>query len=283
MPIAPPPSTARRDPRLTWTTADTAGTTPTPVLRRRRDGILPAIAAALSVRGETYTCTASRGDQPPTLHPLVQDFLDGLDAGTRERQTGRCPEALLLSRCLTTLENARPPKRGQRRGSARRPRRLGLNEARRALKQAKLTTRRIREDGDPLHGSYAPPCRSCTALLDHFGVRAVAPEGAGSDAGTPAGGYASAASAHAMAASATSPGAPTGAPAPAAPPGPSPRRAQQTQNLRRVRTPQRAQPAQPAQSVQRSAHAPLPQGDPASGTPDGPPGGRGGTGRGYAR
>ena len=33
--------------------------------------------------------------------------------------------------------------------------------------------RGIREDGDPLHGSYAPPCRSCTVMLAHFGVRPV--------------------------------------------------------------------------------------------------------------
>lgn len=24
-----------------------------------------------------------------------------------------------------------------------------------------------------MHGSYAPPCRSCTAMLAHFGVRPV--------------------------------------------------------------------------------------------------------------
>jgi hypothetical protein len=48
-------------------------------------------------------------------------------------------------------------------------------EARKTLKQAKLTTRRIREDGDPLHGSFATPCRACTALSAHFGVRIVDP------------------------------------------------------------------------------------------------------------
>jgi hypothetical protein len=46
-------------------------------------------------------------------------------------------------------------------------------EARRALKHAKLTARRIREDGDPLHGSFATPCHACTALSAHFGVRVV--------------------------------------------------------------------------------------------------------------
>ncbi|MCX4823657.1 YwqJ-related putative deaminase [Streptomyces sp. NBC_01142] len=152
------------DPRLSWSSTE-AGRAP--ALNHRRDGILPTVAAALSVRGETLTCTAGRADQPPVLHPLVQDFLDTLTSGQRERFTGRCPEAILLSRHLTAAEMLRS-KRAQRKP-------LAQSEARRALKQAKLTARRIREDGDPLHGSYAPPCRSCTAMLDHFGVRPVDP------------------------------------------------------------------------------------------------------------
>ncbi|MFE9374511.1 YwqJ-related putative deaminase [Streptomyces sp. NPDC006711] len=152
------------DPRLTWSAT---ATTAAPLLRHRRDGILPAIAAALSVRGETLTCTAGKGEQPPVLHTLVQDYLDTLTSAQRERFTGRCPEAILLSRHLTAVESGRS-KRAQRKP-------LTHGEARRALKHAKLTARRIREDGDPLHGSYAPPCRSCTALLAHFGVRSVEP------------------------------------------------------------------------------------------------------------
>ncbi|MEV8452650.1 YwqJ-related putative deaminase [Streptomyces sp. NPDC052095] len=150
------------DPRLSWSSADGSRT---PRLIHRRDGILPAVAAALSVRGETLTCTAGKGDQPPVLHPLVQDFLDTLPSGRRERFTGRCPEAILLSRQLTAAESTRS-KRAQRKP-------LTNGEARRALKHSRLTARRIREDGDPLHGSYAPPCRSCTAMLAHFGVRPV--------------------------------------------------------------------------------------------------------------
>ncbi|GAA4787633.1 YwqJ-related putative deaminase [Streptomyces sanyensis] len=137
------------------------------MLRQRRDGILPAVAAALSVRGETLTGTAGRSERPPPLHPLVQDFFDTLTSGQRERFTGRCPEAILLSRHLAAAEGRRS-KRAQRKP-------LTQSEARRSLKHARLTARRIREDGDPLHGTYAPPCRSCTALLDHFGVRAVDP------------------------------------------------------------------------------------------------------------
>ncbi|QNE76893.1 hypothetical protein F0344_21775 [Streptomyces finlayi] len=158
---AAPPVTSG-DPRLSWSSTE-AGRTPH--LHHRRDGILPAVAAALSVRGETLTCTAGKGDRPPVLHPLVQDFLDTLTSGQRERFTGRCPEAILLSRQLTATDDSRS-KRAQRKP-------LTNGEARRALKHSRITARRIREDGDPLHGSYAAPCRSCSAMLAHFGVRPV--------------------------------------------------------------------------------------------------------------
>ncbi|WP_149548855.1 YwqJ-related putative deaminase [Streptomyces marokkonensis] len=152
------------DPRIGWSAT---GTTHTPTLHHRRDGILPTIAAALSVRGETLTGTAARGDTPPALHPLVKDFLDTLTSDQRDRFTGRCAETILISRHITTADAARSKR------AARKP--MTNGEARKALKQAKLTTRRIREDGDPLHGSYAAPCRACTALTAHFGVRMVDP------------------------------------------------------------------------------------------------------------
>jgi hypothetical protein len=158
------PTDAQGDPRLRW--SSTEPNLP-PLLDHRRDGILPAVAAALSVRGETLTCTAGKADQPPQLHPLVQDFLDALATAQRERFTGRCPEAILLSRHLIATETTRSKR------ARKKP--LTPGEARRSLKHAKLTARRIREDGDPLHGSYAPPCRSCAPLLDHFGVRPVDP------------------------------------------------------------------------------------------------------------
>ncbi|AWI29439.1 YwqJ-related putative deaminase [Streptomyces tirandamycinicus] len=161
----PSPAATTGDPRLSWSSAESA--VRPPALRFRRDGILPTVAAALSVRGTTLTCTAARGDQTPDLHPLVQDFLDTLTSGQRERFTGRCPEAILLSRHIGATDAARSKR------ARRKP--LTPGEARRSLKHAKLTTRRIREDGDPLHGSYAAPCRSCAAMLAHFGVRTVEP------------------------------------------------------------------------------------------------------------
>lgn len=157
------PAQAGGDPRLSWSGTGEADGPPT--LQHRRDGILPTVAAALSVRGETLTCTAGRADQPPALHPLVQDFFDTLGTAQRERFTGRCPEAVLLSRHLRTVESNRSKR------AARKP--LSQGEARRSLKHARITARRIREEGDPEHGGYAPPCRSCTALLAHFGVSSV--------------------------------------------------------------------------------------------------------------
>jgi YwqJ-like deaminase len=153
------------DPRLTWSAArDPVGP---PVLRHRRDGILPAVAAALSIRDEVLSCTGAKGEQPPVLHPIVQDFLDALPVAQRERFTGRCPEAVLISRHLTAVE----ANRGKR--ASRKP--LTQGEARKALRGAKLTARWIREAGDPSHGAYVPPCRSCAPLLAHFGVRPVDP------------------------------------------------------------------------------------------------------------
>ncbi|MFF8592670.1 YwqJ-related putative deaminase [Streptomyces sp. NPDC015220] len=161
-----PRTDASGDPRIGWSSTRTPHA---PTLQHRRDGILPAIAAALSVRGTTLTGTASRGDQPPTLHPLVQDFLDTLTSAQRDRFTGRCAETILISRRITAAEASRSKR------AARKP--MTNGEARKALKQAKLTARRIREDGDPLHGSFAAPCRACTALSAHFGVRIVDPTG----------------------------------------------------------------------------------------------------------
>ncbi|MFF0781005.1 YwqJ-related putative deaminase [Streptomyces sp. NPDC003720] len=152
------------DPRIGWSGTPAPAA---PTLHHRRDGILPTIAAALSVRGTTLTGTAARGDQPPVLHPLVQDFLDTLTSTQRDRFTGRCAETILISRHITAADAARSKR------AARKP--MTNGEARKVLKQAKLTTRRIREDGDPLHGNFATPCRACTALSAHFGVRVVDP------------------------------------------------------------------------------------------------------------
>ena len=152
------------DPRIGWSATEAAHA---PALLHRRDGLRPTVAAARAGRGAPHTGTAPRADTPPALHPLVQDFLDTLTSAQRDRYTGRCAETILISRHIAAADTARSKR------AARKP--MTNGEARKALKQAKLTARRIREDGDPLHGSFATPCRACTALSAHFGVRIVDP------------------------------------------------------------------------------------------------------------
>lgn len=140
---------------------------PVPRLRHHRDSLLPAVAAALSLKnGEVHTLAGEKSDLAPRLHPLVAEFLAGLPTEQRERFMGRCPETVLLSGFLTTVDL------GRSRRAARKP--LSLQDARKALKGARLTTVRIREEGDPAHGTHAPPCRSCAPLLDHLNVASVA-------------------------------------------------------------------------------------------------------------
>ncbi|WP_083977542.1 YwqJ-related putative deaminase [Kitasatospora azatica] len=138
-----------------------------PLLRHHRDSLLPAVAAALSLRGgDVHTLAGRKADTEPVLHPLVGEFLEKLPVEQRERFTGRCPEAVLLSQYLSTVDAGRSKR------AAKKP--FSLHEARKALKGAKLTTVRIREQDDPAHGTHAPPCRSCEPLLEHFTVQSVA-------------------------------------------------------------------------------------------------------------
>ena len=127
---------------------------------------MPIVASALSVRGDTYTCAGDKTDQPPQLHPLVAEFLAELPTAERERFTGRCPEAVLLSQFFSAAEDPRSKR------AARKP--FSEGEARKALRGARMTSVRIREEGDPAHGTHQPPCRSCVPLLAHFGVQTVA-------------------------------------------------------------------------------------------------------------
>jgi len=164
-PVAPPPG-ASSDRPGDFRSAGTARPTAVPTFRHHRDSLLPAVAAALSVRGSTHTFPGYKNDPLPGLHPLVAAFLAELPLESRERFTGRCPEAVLLSQFLATTEANRSKR------ASRKP--LSLSDARKALKGARLTTVRIREEGDPAHGTHQPPCRSCEPMLKHFGVRSVA-------------------------------------------------------------------------------------------------------------
>jgi hypothetical protein len=120
----------------------------------------PAVAGALLVGGRVHTHTSLKGDAEPRQHPLVQRILDELPVEQRERYAGRCAETVLVS---DRLHEAQAAKGGE----------LSPAEGRAALWGARITATRVREHGDPAHGTYQPPCRTCAALLDWFGVEAV--------------------------------------------------------------------------------------------------------------
>lgn len=155
--MAPLNPTTSREPQ------DTTTDDPGPVgVRVPRDSILPAVAAALFIGKKVRTRAGAKGDAAPAPHPLIREFLAQLPADQRERWNGRCPEVELLTEHLLEAEESRKGR------AAKKP--FALADARRALKGARVTLRRIREEGDPEHGGYQPPCRSCAALLEHFGV-----------------------------------------------------------------------------------------------------------------
>ncbi len=120
--------------------------------------MLPLVAGALLVEGIVYSHTSVRGDLAPELHPMIRRVLNELPTGQRERYAGWCAEPVLLSDHLYATE------RSGGAGS------LSPARARAALWGARLRLTRVRESGDPAHGTSQPPCRSCAALLDWFGV-----------------------------------------------------------------------------------------------------------------
>ncbi|MEW2554096.1 YwqJ-related putative deaminase [Streptomyces zhihengii] len=121
--------------------------------------LVPGVAASLIVQGTIVSHTNLTGDESPRLHPAVQGFFDALPPGLREPFIGYCAESALVSDQLWGLDEQRAD------GGT-----TSLDEAREHFAGAALMARRIREHGDPEHGTPAPVCRSCTALLDELGV-----------------------------------------------------------------------------------------------------------------
>jgi hypothetical protein len=121
---------------------------------------VPATAGALLVGGQIHRHTSVRGEIAPDLHPLVRRVLNALPVTRRERYLGWCAEPVLISDRLYAASDG---------ASAS----LSEAAARSALAGARLVVTRIRESGDPAHGTPQPPCRSCAALLDHFGVSVI--------------------------------------------------------------------------------------------------------------
>ncbi|WP_306205988.1 SUKH-3 domain-containing protein [Actinoplanes sp. RD1] len=115
--------------------------------------MLPLAAGALLVGGTVHTHTSIRGDGTPNLHPVLRRLIEELPAGQRERFAGWCAETVLIS---DRLHDAGAD--------------LSAMAARSLLWGAQVQVVHVREDGDPVQGSSLPPCRTCAAVLDHFGM-----------------------------------------------------------------------------------------------------------------
>jgi hypothetical protein len=153
-----------------------------PVVRARHDrrrAPVPVDVACLTLPGGTVRrARGMKGDGEPNLHPLVRELLDTLPAGRASRGSDRCAEVAVISDWLHVQD--------ARRAAAGGPPLTAPAVRSEVLRDAVLVTHAIREpaqamrefaatmlgyDGPP-PGHTVPPCASCRALMEHFGVRA---------------------------------------------------------------------------------------------------------------
>lgn len=121
---------------------------------------LPLTAGALLLSGSIHSHTAVRGDVGPDLHPALRRLIHDLPVAQTERFAGWCAETVLIS---DRLYAADPHAQ------------LSAAAARAELWGGQLTVVWIREEGDPVHGTPYPSCRTCMALVEWFGIEAPAP------------------------------------------------------------------------------------------------------------
>ncbi|WP_411151354.1 YwqJ-related putative deaminase [Streptomyces sp. A30] len=122
----------------------------------------PAVASSLLISGTIVSHTSLVGDGRPRLHPAVWAFADSLPDEQRKVFTGRCAEAALISDQLWKLDAERSDGRSST-----------ITEAAAHFAGAALTSRMVRDPGDPDHGKPTAPCAVCAALLSALGVRVI--------------------------------------------------------------------------------------------------------------
>lgn len=132
----------------------------------------PTNTSHLRLADRVVISRSVKGDQEPRHHRLVLDFFrTELAPEYRERGFDRCSEAAALSDALHGAD--------ARRASVREPL-ITLEQARRdVFAGTEIVTYRVRELGDPVAGTTAPPCLSCAMLLRHFGFQVRPPDIAG--------------------------------------------------------------------------------------------------------
>ncbi|MYW05671.1 SUKH-3 domain-containing protein [Streptomyces sp. SID3343] len=145
----------------------TADTTAGAEQESERDDVspdfLPATSGALVVGDTVFAHTSIKGDGEPDLHPVIRDFFDALPTHLREPYIGRCAETVLVSDALWQMQ--------QEWGGER----MDDDWARESFRAnaGAVTVTRIREAGDPTHGTFQPPCRACAAMLEYVGIEVV--------------------------------------------------------------------------------------------------------------
>ncbi|WP_268252143.1 YwqJ-related putative deaminase [Streptomyces alanosinicus] len=120
------------------------------------------MSSSLLVQGMVLSQTSLVGPGTPNLHPAVLEFVDSLPVETRRRFTGRCAESALVSDQLWEMDSARTDGRS-----------VTLREAASRFHDSALTSRMIREPGNPDHGKSTTPCPVCSALLQELGIRVI--------------------------------------------------------------------------------------------------------------
>ncbi|MER6353171.1 YwqJ-related putative deaminase [Streptomyces sp. NPDC001634] len=122
----------------------------------------PAVASSLLIRGQVFSQTSLVGSGSPNIHPAVWEFIDSLPLDKRRSYTGRCAESALISDQLWEMDTVRLDGRT-----------TTLHEAAPRFEGAALTSRMVREPGNPDHGKPTSPCAACSSLLEELGVRVI--------------------------------------------------------------------------------------------------------------
>lgn len=124
-----------------------------------QERMLPLTAGAMLVGQTLHTHTSVRGDVAPNLHPILRRLIHELPVEQLERFAGWCAETVLISDRLYAAEELAGT--------------LTAMQARSALWGSQLNVVHILQDDDPRHGENVSPCRTCQALLDHFGMEVI--------------------------------------------------------------------------------------------------------------
>jgi YwqJ-like deaminase len=114
------------------------------------------------IEGKIFSHTSLVGPGRPNIHPAVWEFVQSLTEEKRTSFTGRCAESALVSDQLWQMDSARADGRT-----------TTLRDATPRFQGAVLTSRMIREPGNPDHGKSTSPCAACSALLEELGVQII--------------------------------------------------------------------------------------------------------------